>query len=81
MPHRVDAVVQSMKAAEMNSSGDPALLDTSEVKLPNRDHSVLSGGDLRQVSVGWGAFLSHSESKSTRPSISPPSHDLYTHRP
>jgi len=69
---RVDATVEAVQTPEPYATRGRALVDPHCVDLLHGHDSVLPSCDLCQARVGRVAFLSHSESKSTGASNSPP---------
>jgi len=67
MTHGVDAAVEAVQASRADAPRQSALVDPNLSKLHHGDNSMLPSGDSSQPSVRGVAFLSHTESKSTRP--------------
>lgn len=72
MTDRIDAAMEAMQSSAAHAPRDRAPVETGLVELIYRDHAML----LRRYSgddhVGRVAFLSHSESESTRGPNPPP---------
>jgi hypothetical protein len=66
MTYRVNAAVETMQPPRIDAPRHSTLAEPHLLKLPHRDNPMLPRSDLSQRSVGLVAFLSHSESKSTR---------------
>jgi hypothetical protein len=75
--HGVDAAVDAVEAPELQAPRGRTLVDAHAAELLNGDHAVLPSSDSRHLNIASVDFLSHSESKSTGPSTSPPLPSLF----
>ncbi len=62
MPHRVNALVQSMKPPRLSRAKHLCVgVPQHAAELPNRDHPVLSSGERSEPLAPWQSFSTHSE--------------------
>jgi hypothetical protein len=57
--HRVDALVDAMELASVDSVTYSPCTQTGAFELPPRHHNVLPRGDPRHLRIGCVAFLTH----------------------
>lgn len=67
MTYRVDATVKAVQASSLHPPSDSALVDPDESKFLCRHDSMLPSRNLSEPCIRRVAFLSHTESKATRP--------------
>jgi DNA-binding NarL/FixJ family response regulator len=70
--HGIDAAVKAMKPAALNAHPDRIFAKPQAPQLVDRNHPVLSSGELSDQQVGCGDFPVHITGKSPHPRISPP---------
>lgn len=56
---RVDALVNSVQAAVVDTIRYRRRHEPDLSELPGCDHSVLAGGDSRRLAIGRGSFFRH----------------------
>jgi len=68
----IDPTMESMQSSCPHPAGHAAAIHPSHGKLPRGDHPMLGESDLGYLAIERVDFLSHTDTKSTRPGDSPP---------
>jgi hypothetical protein len=71
MPHRVDALVQTMQPARLHRSIYGRFVKPCRSHLRSGDDPVLPRRDRRDFPASRGAFLSHGDRKAPQHLVSP----------
>ncbi len=72
MPDGVHALVKAMKATRVDPPPHGTFVKANRTQLPGGDDTMLPGGNLRKLQIGWGAFLLDTDINAPGAKVLPP---------